>query len=216
MNLKKEDWLGSWINFERMIHSTEPAMVLAWREAEDMVMRLPPLSKMFGGSAKAFWEKTCVTITTENPVTVSGCTVSQASDGVYVEWMLADGTSAGRNRYRIESVLPKGLEGMTNYIFYAPDASENWPFRYIIAMEPLPKRSARENGGLMSHIHFQFASNLGQLVADGKLIHPMWYPTLCDGAGTLLDGCNIIRTMHKLPIWDALPSPAGQSENKIP
>ena len=53
MNLKKEDWLGSWINFERMIHSTEPAMVLAWREAENMVMRLPPLSKIVWRQCKS-------------------------------------------------------------------------------------------------------------------------------------------------------------------
>lgn len=205
MNFKKEDWLGSWINFESMINSTEPAMVLAWGEAEDMVTKVPPLVKMFGGSAKSFWEKTCVTVTTENPVTVNGCTVSQAPDGFYAEWTLADGTSAGQNRYRIESILPNGLEGKANYIFFAPEAPENWSFRYVIAMEPLPGRSARENGGLMSHIHFQFASNLDQLIENSKLIRPMWYPTLCDGAGTLLDRCNIIRTMHKLPIWDTLP-----------
>ena len=206
MKFRAEDWLGSWINFESMIDSREPAMQQAWEEAEAMVSKIPPLAKMFGGSAKAFWKKTCATVTAENPVTLEGCLVEQEGSGLYAEWFGADKKSLGRYRYEVQSVLDKGLEGKPNYVFYAPDAPEDWPFRYVIAMEPLPERSARAQGGLMSHVHFQFASQREALTDGVKLTAPMWYPTLCDGAGSLLDRCNIVRSMHKLPVWEELPN----------
>ena len=73
-------------------------------------------------------------------------------------------------------------------------------------MAPMPERTAREHGGLLSHLHFQYAASWTALIgADGKLSHPMWYPTMCDGSGTLLEQCNILRAMHHLPCWAELP-----------
>ena len=79
-------------------------------------------------------------------------------------------------------------------------------FRCLLAMPPLPERTARAHGGLLSHLHFQYAAGWTALVGtDGKLSHPMWYPTMCDGAGTLLEQCNIVRAMHHLTCWTELP-----------
>ncbi len=73
-------------------------------------------------------------------------------------------------------------------------------------MPPMPERTARAHGGLLSHLHFQYAAGWTALVGtDGKLSHPMWYPTMCDGAGTLLEQCNIVRAMHHLTCWTELP-----------
>ena len=205
MNFHAEDWLGDWVNFESMIESSQPALDKTWQETEEMVRSVPPLAKMFGGSAKDFWKKTCSTITSENTVCLAGCHVEKAEEGIMMTWYAAGQKNLGQYRYTVQSVLAKGLEGKDNYIFFAPDAPDNWPFRYVIAMEPLPERSALANGGLMSHIHFQFASRLDALTDGSHLVRPMWYPTLCDGAGSLLDQCNVVRAMHKLPAWEKLP-----------
>ena len=75
-----------------------------------------------------------------------------------------------------------------------------------LRMPPMPERTARAHGGLLSHLHFQYAAGWTALVGtDGKLSHPMWYPTMCDGAGTLLEQCNIVRAMHHLTCWTELP-----------
>jgi hypothetical protein len=29
--------------------------------------------------------------------------------------------------------------------------------------------------------------------------------TVCDGDGTLLEKCNIVRALHRLPLWAELP-----------
>ena len=182
------------------------AMDQVWQEAEAMVAKVPPLAKMFGGSAQAFWRKACCTATKDSPVTLQGCYVEETPAGVFAEWFGADGKTLGCHRYVVESVVEKGLEGKPNFIFFAPDAPESWPFRYVMAMEPMPERSAREHGGLISHVHFQFAARRESLVdASQKLVNPMWYPTFCDAAGSLLEQCNIVRALHKLPAWNALP-----------
>mgnify|MGYP002419896467 CR=1 FL=1 len=101
----------------------------------------------------------------------------------------------------------KGLEGKENALFVAEDMPENWPFRCLLAMEPMPPRTARQTGGLLSHLHFQYASQRNLLVdpETQKLHNPMWYATVCDGDGTLLEKCNIVRALHRLPLWAELP-----------
>ena len=101
----------------------------------------------------------------------------------------------------------KGLEGKENALFMAEYMPENWPFRCLLAMEPMPPRTARQTGGLLSHLHFQYASQRNLLVdpETQKLHNPMWYATVCDGDGTLLEKCNIVRALHRLPLWAELP-----------
>ena len=124
-----------------------------------------------------------------------------------IEWLDEDGASLGKAVYHLESVLEKGLEGKQNALFVAEDMPENWPFRCLLAMEPMPPRTARQTGGLLSHLHFQYASQRNLLVdtETQKLHNPMWYATVCDGDGALLEKCNIVRALHHLPVWDALP-----------
>ncbi len=205
MNLRKEDWLGTWTSFERLLESREPAVEKAWQEAEDMALRVPALAKMFGGSAKAFWAKACATNRQGNPQRLTACHVTETEKGMYAEWFDEKDNSLGRYRYQVLSILKNGLEGKENAVFFAKDAPDDWPFRYVIAMAPLPERSAHKNGGLLSHMHFQFASELQKLTDGIHLVEPMWYPTVCDGNGTLLEQCNLIRALHKLPVWDQLP-----------
>ena len=65
--------------------------------------------------------------------------------------------------------------------------------------EPMPLAS----GGLLSHLHFQYASDDGMLLrADSTLRKRMWYPTMCAAEDTLRDQCDIVRTLHKLPPLD--------------
>ena len=56
-------------------------------------------------------------------------------------------------------------------------------------------------GGLISHLHFQFASTREQMIKEnGKLKKPHWYATMCDADATMQQRCNIVRALHKLEI----------------
>ena len=61
------------------------------------------------------------------------------------------------------------------------------------------------NGSLLSHLHFQYSSRLELLFKDEKLNKQMWYATMCDGDGELLEQCNIVRALHRIPKWEKLP-----------
>ena len=59
-------------------------------------------------------------------------------------------------------------------------------------------------GGLLSHLHFQYANDLHTLVATDEatgtetLRNPRWYATMCANEGTVEDRCAIIRALHHL------------------
>ena len=132
---------------------------------------------MFKNGAKAFWQMACVTTSIGNPRTLGGWEITPAgSDKLCIEWM-------------------------------AENVAADWPFRCLLAMEPIPHRTARQSGGLLSHLHFQYASGPEHLFdpETNTLRSPIWYATMCDAAGTLLEQCNIVRALHRLPLWAELP-----------
>lgn len=57
----------------------------------------------------------------------------------------------------------------------------------------------------MSHLHFQYASGPEHLFdpETNTLRSPIWYATMCDAAGTLLEQCNIVRCLHRRPVGRA-------------
>ena len=204
MEYHANDWLGRWQNFESYLTSTDPYLTRAWQDAEALAGKM----SMFQHGAKAFWTMACVTTSPENPHRLGGWNITAAGgEKLCIEWLAEDGSSLGSAVYHLESVLEKGLEGKENALFVAEDAADNWPFRCLLAMEPMPPRTARQSGGLLSHLHFQYASR-PELLFDPesrKLRNPMWYATVCDGDGTLLEQCNIVRALHRLPVWETLP-----------
>lgn len=71
-------------------------------------------------------------------------------------------------------------------MFHTTDpAAEDSPFRWLLAINPLPSRKAFAEGGLLSHLHFQYANDLHTLVATDEatgvetLRNPRWYATMC-------------------------------------
>lgn len=166
-------------------------------------MKMP----MFREGAKAFWQKACVTTSPENPSPLGGWNITPAEeDKLCIEWTDASGAPLGKAVYHPETVLPKGLEGKENLLFVAEDVPQSWPFRCLLAMEPMPPRTARQNGGLLSHLHFQYASSPEKLFDPerGTLRDPMWYATMCDGDGSLPEQCNIVLALHHLPVRNEL------------
>jgi len=200
MEWKQSEWLGEWINFESLIFSKEPAMKKCWAEAEQAAAGMP----MFRGGAAAFWTAACNTVNGENPVRLGGWNIQPKDGNLEIAWLDEGGEILCAYDYAIAEILEKGLEGKPNFLFRAENAPENSPFRYLLAMEPMPERDAAAHGGLLSHLHFQFASSQEKLLVDGKLANPMWYATMC-AKGTMLQYCNIVRALHRLPTWDALP-----------
>ena len=206
MEFNKSDWIGKWINFEEFIESEEPAMIKTWSEAEEMATKVPALSKMFSNGVRNFWRMACNTKTEQVSEGIYGIEISESKNGVFIGWTGKDKDSLGEYEYVLKEILPKGLEGKENFVLFAENAPEDWPFRWFIAMAPMPERTARDNGGLISHIHFQWGTNREDILKeDGSLVKPMWYPTICDAKGDLLEQCNITRALHHLPKWDKLP-----------
>lgn len=201
MEFKQSEWIGSWTNFENYIYSEDASMKLCWEEAEAYAKAMP----MFKNGVKAFWEMACNTINDENRVRLGGWTIGEAENGMEIEWTDVNGESLGKYHYVLADVIGKGLEAKENFLFEAKDAPIDCPFRYMLAMEPMPERAERENGGLLSHLHFQYASSLELLLKDGVLCKPMWYATMCDGEGGLLEKCNIVRALHRMQKWEQLP-----------
>ena len=64
--------------------------------------------------------------------------------------------------------------------------------------------SALMCGGLLSHLHFQYANDLHTLVSTDEatgtetLRNPRWYATMCANEGTAEDRCAIIRALRHL------------------
>ena len=124
-------------------------------------------------------------------------------DHVIIDWLAGPDRSLGRYRYRLDRTIAKGLEGKPCYVFHATDAPAGCPFSVLVAMDPMPERAALASGGLLSHLHFQYANDDGMLLrAESTLRKRMWYPTMCADEGTLRDQCDIVRTLHKLPPLD--------------
>lgn len=201
MNFDQKEWLGYWVNFESYIYIEEPAMRKCWKEAEGIAKMMP----MFKNGAKAFWQMACNTITEENPVRLGGWHIEESGEGMQIEWIGENGENLGKQIYALSTIIPKGLEAKENFLFEAKGAPTGWPFRYLLAMAPMPPRTSLAEGGLLSHLHFQYAGNLDNILKDSKLVRPMWYATMCAGDGTLLDRCNIVRKLHRLPKWETLP-----------
>mgnify|MGYP000155153859 FL=1 len=145
MEFHPNDWLGRWQNFESYITSTDPHLQLAWQEAEAAAAALP----MFKSGAKQFWQTACVTTSIGNPHTLGGWTITPADGGKFcIAWTDADGNTLGRAVYHLDHILKRGLEGKENALFVAEDVPADWPFRCLLAMEPMPPRAARLQGGL--------------------------------------------------------------------
>ena len=165
MEFHPNDWLGRWQNFESYITSTDPYLQLAWQEAEAAAAALP----MFKSGAKQFWQTACVTTSIGNPHTLGGWTITPADGGkLCITWTDADGNTLGRAVYHLDHVLERGLEGKENALFAAEDVPADWPFRCLLAMEPMPPRAARLQGGLLSHLHFQYAKGCMNSEVNGS------------------------------------------------
>ena len=88
---------------------------------------------------------------------------------IRIEWFAEDNTSLDTYDYRLDHVIAHGLEGSPTFVFTTddPNAADS-PFRWLLTIAPLPSRKAFAEGGLLSHLHFQYANDLHTLVSNGK------------------------------------------------
>lgn len=198
MDFEKNEWIGRWENFENYIDSKEPALQQTWERIENVCGQNPQMAAMFSSGVRDFWRSACHTVTDENTIRLGGWNIEEAEAGLWIEWFSDRGTCLGREPYRLERIVSRGLEGKENYLFFAAEAAGDWPFRWLLAMEPMPPRMVRTQGGLLSHLHFQFASKEEKLLKNGSLCAPRWYATMCDGTGTISEKCDIILALHRI------------------
>lgn len=201
MQFDPTQWLGSWENFELYFDDPHPDMCCAWADAEAAVRtRKKNLvsALLFRRGAKAFWQSACYTRTEESPCRLGGWHVQPVGEaGVAIEWLDDGQNSLGCWHYTLESIVEKGLEGKPNILLFAPDAPPSCPYRFLLSMAPMPARSEKDSGGLISHLHFQFSAEKSNLIKPGgHLRHPHWYATMCDADATMPQRCQIVRALH--------------------
>lgn len=218
------DWLGDWESFEHYIDSDDPTIQQTWEAAEQEVLADPRMAPMAAHGIRTFWSMACATTSPENIIHIGWWRVSEpggagaaASAVIRIEWFAEDNTSLDIYDYRIDHVIEHGLEGSPTFVFTTDDPNaEDSPFRWLLAIAPLPSRRAFTEGGLLSHLHFQYANDLATLVVSGEpdadihaegtasgsatetLRNPRWYATMCADEGTAQDRCAIIRALHHL------------------
>jgi len=201
MQFDRAEWFGSWENFELYFDDPDPAMQAAWTDAEQAVRtkkKNPVAAMVFRHGAKRFWQDACGTRTDESPCRLGGWRVQPEGErDVRIEWLDDARQSLGSWRYTEESILEKGLEGKPNIVLFAPDAPAGCPYRYLLSMAPMPARAEKDHGGLISHLHFQFAAEkTGLIKPGGHLRRPHWYATMCDADVTMQQRCRIVRALH--------------------
>lgn len=204
MTFHLEAYIGRWRNFELYFDDPDAGMQAAWADAERVTREKKKniISRyLFRHGAKRFWIDACYTRTRENPVQLGewAITAAGSADGcqdVQILWTAADGKVLADYRYTLDTVLPEGLERKPNCLLRAQDAPADSPFRYLLLMPPMPERDAKDHGGLISHLHFQYASSKEQLLRGERLRKSHWYATMCDADVTKAQECAIVRALH--------------------
>ncbi|MBQ4524159.1 MAG: hypothetical protein IJA10_14595 [Lachnospiraceae bacterium] len=200
MEFCKEDWIGVWDNFESYLYSEEEMLVHTWEQVEEACKAVPALQAMFQGGAKDFWKRACRTQTEENPVMLGKIKVEGTEEGICILFLNSQEEIVGKCSYILLEKLEKGLEGKENLLFFAENVEEECPFRYLLAMNPMPNPATRKKDEVLSHFHFQFASRKEKLITDGKLLQPGWYATMCEGESSEVEKCNVVRALHRMPV----------------
>lgn len=205
MNFK--EFVGNWENFENYFVDESMPMKKAWQDAETAIKTQKKnliASFLYRKGAMNFWKEACYTLTKENKTKLDSLIIDEENNMLHIKWFAENKTLLGDYTYKLDSVIAKGLEGKENYLFAAKEDS---CFKWLLLMEPMPHKNEKENGGMIAHFHFQFSSLKENLIkGNGSLKIPFWYATMCDKDVTLLQKCNIVLALHKLPTWDKLPN----------
>lgn len=206
MNICFQDWLGRWESFEHYFPVTHGPIAQAWEEAEALCRSHPIMSRIFRSGCKNFWMRACRTAAPCNSVVLSGWEIAHAdAEQVTIHWLGEGGVDLGTLTYAPERILAHGLEGKEMLLLRAKDAPKGCPFRYLLTTEVMTARSAKEQGGLLSHIHFQYAPEVGALIQGQRLMNHLWYATVCDADGTEEQKAAIVRALHNPHIWEQVP-----------
>ncbi|NMM94271.1 hypothetical protein [Bifidobacterium oedipodis] len=210
-----EEWCGEWESFEHYIESKDRLIDDAWGKAEQAVLSNPRMAPMAARGIRAFWAMACTTTSPENTARIGSMVIAdsphtgQADDDgtddvrIRIVWKGEDGSTLAEHDYHCDHVMAKGLEGAPTFVFEAVDGlSHNDPFHWLLAIAPLPKRAEfSANGGLLSHFHFQYASDLATLIQRDeqgaeRLLNQRWYATMCACEGTSADRAAIVLALH--------------------
>lgn len=203
LEFKLTDWIGKWDNFSNYIESEDRYLVCTWEEADEAGKKM---GGAFAMGVKKFWGMACDTALGGYPEKITGWNITIPDSGekesIHVEWIGKSDEVLFEGTYRVDEIVANGLEKKECFLF---KTSAESPFKYLLAMKPMPEREARLSGGLISHLHFQFAASKEVLVNGDSLVNNRWYPTMCDGEADLLEKCNIVRALHRMPKLDKLP-----------
>ena len=203
MEFDKKPWLGSWDNFEGYIFSEESFLVQCWEEAENTA-RSGAAKLLFRKGVKAFWASACNTIVRYSRIRLGGWLVEECGEGIRITWFDEHHNELGAWEYELDHMQNPFLEKKPGFVFIAKKAERDCPYACVIAMSPMEEEH-HDGADVIPHLHFQFARKEKDLITLKKVKKKFWYATMCKGNSSLLEKCNIVRALHKLPLWEKLP-----------
>ncbi len=191
------DWLGEWESFEHYIDSDDAAIQQTWEAAEQAVLANPKMAPMAARGIRTFWSMACSTTSPENIIHIGYWRVNEPAAESAPRTMPRS-PSNGSPRTTPASTptnTPSTMSSST--VSKAPPPSCSTPpirppktaRSAATCHHPLPSRKAFAEGGLLSHLHFQYANDLHTLVATDEatgvetLRNPRWYATMCRQRG---------------------------------
>lgn len=137
-----------------------------------------------------------------SPAAESGSTDNAS---LAIEWFAEDDTSLDTYEYAIDHVIEHGLESSPTFVLRTADpAAEDSPFRWLLAINPLPSRKAFAEGGCSATCISSTPTICTR--SSPRMRPPAPRPcairvgthTMCANEGTTEDRCAIIRALHHL------------------
>lgn len=233
-------WVGTWENWQDWIYPSEemlaryPYLEQVWEKAyaayikafEDAGMgdaikeKFPDVKAL-----KEYWYGMTDTKGVES-IRVE----EKDEDGYRLSWLDGRGKVLASDAYTMTGKVLTGLEGAVMYVFTADTLEDGNQYKYFVTMAP--DMEGDEETPIAAHYHFQFGSNLNDILKNGALhnaidknettgravsdmVDTKWYATMINANASDVAKYNVILGMHRADKFsandDVLPDIPGES-----
>lgn len=215
-------WVGTWENWQDWIYPTDemlaryPSLDEVWKQAYAAYIKAFEAVGMGDyikaqypnvNALKAYWHGITDTKGVSS-IRVEG----NDEDGYVLSWLNKDGEVLASDSYTMTGKVLSGLEGAKMYVFTADTLEADSQYKYFVTMEP--DMEGEEETPIAAHYHFQFGSDLSQILKNGGLhneivknettgravsdmVNTKWYATMINANATDLAKYNVILGMHQ-------------------
>lgn len=233
-------WVGTWENWQDWIYPNEgmlaryPYLEQVWEKAyaayikafEDAGMgdaikeKFPDVKAL-----KNYWYGM-----TDTKGVASIQVTEEEGSSYKLSWLDNNGDVLAADSYTMTGKVLTGLEGAVMYVFTADTLEDGNQYKYFVTMAP--DMEGDEEPPIAAHYHFQFGSNLNDILKNGALhnaidkneitgraesdmVDTKWYATMINANASDVAKYNVILGMHRADKFsandDVLPDIPGES-----